>query len=440
MTNNIIVKYGDDQTGVYVIDNFILSASVIQETRKIATELPASTMDLELDVKDWPDFEFVVKKPIYVYRDDTVVQKTFITDAKKTTQYRWTIKSTDYIGMMDYLTYDGKYYYQQKFEKVIEDIFYNTNIPYIIDPYAKDILVSGNVSAGTVRSALQEICFSFGLCATTANCDGVFVRRLSDEISQTIGRERIMKGISFEKKETITKLSIGYSNVITIDESKTVTQAFSPDFIRENLGKWVTIELEEPGEFQSSNVVGNFYRFYTAGGNEGQLPLFTEFTSTPNNVNAKLISSLRPAIEEGINTLGDGWLAFYVYPYTSAEGGVLVKDNPVETDFPFVNEVALKSLGTMTSENAQVALDRIFDNLTIGLKIRAKIIDGRNYLLYGSFKFGSNTYGYDYQQPVNIGEMVNIETENNGLQTGFVQKASYKLYGSTKIVKDCEIV
>ena len=57
MNGNITVKYGDEETGIFVIDNLILTASVIQETRKIATELPASTLDLELDVRDYDNFE-----------------------------------------------------------------------------------------------------------------------------------------------------------------------------------------------------------------------------------------------------------------------------------------------------------------------------------------------------------------------------------------------
>ena len=56
----------------------------------------------------------------------------------------------------------------------------------------------------------------------------------------------------------------------------------------------------------------------------------------------------------------------------SVDGGVLEKQNPVDSALPIINEKSLNTLGTMTSENAQTALDRIFDNLTVGLKIDAK--------------------------------------------------------------------
>ncbi|MBD8945723.1 MAG: hypothetical protein EGR97_00355 [Clostridiales bacterium] len=440
MNGNITVKYGDEETGIFVIDNLILTASVIQETRKIATELPASTLDLELDVRDYENFEFAVTKPLYIYSDTSLIQKTFITEAKKTSQYRWMVNSTDYIGMMDYLTYDGKFYYQQTFEAVMEDLFSGTNIPYYIDNYTKQLTVSGQVAAGTVRSALQEICFSFGAYVTTANCDGVTVQRLSNDVSQNISTDRIMAGINVENKETITKLSIGYSNFVSSEESISVTKSFDNDFITGNLGKWVTFNLDVPCEFKNRYIVGNYYSERNATGQEGRHDLFTDFETHPHYLKAKVVEELSDGIVEGIKTLDGGWLAFVAYPYMSVDGGVLEKQNPVDSALPIINEKSLNTLGTMTSENAQTALDRIFDNLTVGLKIDAKIIDGRNYLTYGSFKFGEKIYGFEHQNPINIGDIVTIETPNNGIQTGFVQKATYKLFGSTKVVKSCEII
>ena len=71
--------------------------------------MPASTIDLTLFVNDIVDFKIENNREIRLVRDEQLELKTFVTDVQKSGENGWSIKSTDYIGVLEYYEFKSKY-------------------------------------------------------------------------------------------------------------------------------------------------------------------------------------------------------------------------------------------------------------------------------------------------------------------------------------------
>lgn len=133
------------------------------------------------------------------------------------------------------------------------------------------------------------------------------------------------------------------------------------------------------------------------------------------------------------------------YPYTETTK-IHSKKNELALADSTSNVKEITTATLISHRNADEVLDRCFKYLTSPRTVNLRIIEGKNVVengivRYGQAKYGEAKYAEDipdvvtYDKPVNLGDVIQCETEYLGTLTGRVIKQSFNLNGNI-IVKD----
>ena len=104
------------------------------------------------------------------------------------------------------------------------------------------------------------------------------------------------------------------------------------------------------------------------------------------------------------------------------------------------NELEITDATLVNMANAESILTRVYDYAMLNRKIDMRVRIGSKPVIYGNAKYGFSKYGGRIaDSAVNVGDIINSDTEYQGTIKGRIVSARYNLNGGI-IVKDCEVL
>lgn len=390
-----VVFQGDELKGV----------KLIQEIDPISSEISINTVDFTVYSKSGIEFSFATKQPISVYFNGQLQSTVFVKRSIRKTKSTWQIQGEDYIGILDGVYYYGGIYNNISAGVLISDIFSVANVPYSIEDELSEITISGYIPYTTCREALMQVAFAIQAVVDTSNSDVVKIFSLDDEVKQKIPRERILQGQNFPEDDAVTGIEVVAHTYKAINEEA------------------IAYEAEESG-------VGN-----------GVFVKFSEPLHSLEIINGEIVEG--GANYAIINAYSGCILSGKKYDHT-------MRAKRLENPYVLASEakkIANISDATLVSiNNIDKVLNKCYNYIieTREVRLRAvenKYITGGDYIKYGERKYGNFKYGEKSPKtvtrdtPINVGDVLDTETEYLGDVIGRNIKQTFSLNGGT-IVKD----
>ena len=245
----------------------------------------------------------------------------------------------------------------------------------------------------------MQVSFAVQEVVDTSNSDVVNVYELDNEVKQTIPLNRIMQGQSFTDDETVTGVEV------TVHTYKAITETMDAyDASESGAGENIFVKFSEP--LHDLSISNGEIKSYGA--------------------NFAIINANAGCVLKGQR-----------YEHTTQTRR---KNNPVVLASEIEKIVAVDNATLVSVHNINTVLEKCYNWLirtnTVNLKIvEGKHVSGGEFYRYGQAKYGTIKYGektpkiVTYDEPVNIGENINAETEYLGTVGGRIIKLSFSLNG-----------
>lgn len=391
------IWYGDQLSNV----------KCIQEIDPIATSVPICTTDFTLNSKNDMIYSFQNTQPIITRFNDKIINATFIKKGTRTSQHVWEVQSEDYVSLMSNVTYVGGMYTDENAYDLLVNIFTTAKVPYEIPDEIKELTITGYLPYTNCKDALIYVLFAIQYIATTANLDHVKVCRLNNEISQTIGLDRIMQNPKFENTDTVTGVKL---SVYTYKRNSDDVDVYKAE--DSGTGENIFVKFSEPlhdlaiknGSFvkdeNGNDMVGTNYAYINA--NDGCLLWGEKYTKTETFV---------------------------------------TKDNPVTLALDTDNVITYTNNTLINPNNADMVAENCLNYNVVNQKSTLKIVDRYitpldTYPVYNECTYGelnymqlSNNPGY-FDKYTYVGDKIAYKTEYNGDMTGTIIKQTFTLNGN----------
>lgn len=194
--------------GIYrTFDMFeIRSASIVNQTSLLSTELPISTMSLKLDSKENIDFMFQLKQPMEVHNDDSLISVYYIDSYSRTSKSIYDIELYDAFGILDETPFYGEVYTNHSAKEMLLQIIGEDFVVEFEEGLA-DMNLTGIIQSGTKRQAAQQVLFAWGCCAATDGGEVIRVFRPSNSAAE-IGRDRTYTGVTVKTASIVTEVRV----------------------------------------------------------------------------------------------------------------------------------------------------------------------------------------------------------------------------------------
>lgn len=380
---------------------------IIQEISPLSTEIAINTCDFTLYSKRNIDYSFEERQPISVYFNDVLRTTSFVKSAKRKSKNVWEIQSEDYIGLLDTTNYYGGIYVNKNAVELLTDIFNVSKVPFEIDNIFSDKIVNGYIPYGNCRDALKQVAFAIGAIIDTSNTDKVKVYSLADDVTQHIPLNRIVQGQNFNNQTRVTSVEVfahSYeitNNVITVYDAK-----------ENKIGNNLFIKFNEP--LHSLSISNG--RIISEG------------------TNYAIISAFENCVLTGKK-----------YEHITTVKSV---SNPLVLPSDTENIISIQNATLVSPDNIDNVLERCYNYYKNNDTINLKIIEGKHEIknqlsIYGSAIYGVSTYNNSsaeskkiiYDQATEVGQIIDVDTEYLGINTGIILKQTYNLNGGI-IIKD----
>ena len=404
--NRLKVRAIDFGYGTEFRGNELRNVRVTQAVDPISTEITIDTVDFTLDSNSDIVYSFQAKQPLSVYFNGKLRATTFVKSAKRKAKFLWDVQSEDYVSILDGVTYYGGMYNGEPAYDVLVDVFNTAKVPYIIDDNLRYVPLYGYIAIGTCREALAQIAFATQRAVLTSDRDAVEVATLGDFVLQTIPKERVMQGQSFTDNSVVTGVEITTHSYVETDETIKVYSAY------------------ESGA--SNNVVVRFPEpLHSLEIEEGDI--------VKHSANYAVINAYEGCILRGKK-----------YNHITAANR---KKRPDLNASAVENIVTVDSATLITTHNINSVMDKCFEWLTNAQEITTKIREGKtveygdtvrwgNGSKWGAFKWGESSESVvTYEEPIVLGEKIEIATEYLGKLEGRVIKQAFNLMGGI-IIKE----
>lgn len=366
------------------------SVSIIQEVNPISAELAINTADFTIDSKTDYIFDFQKRQPCYIYFNDKLRATAFVKSAKRTAKRMWSVSGEDYVGILDTTQFSGGLYEGKNACELIDEIMKLARVPYNIEESFNNATVTGYIPYTTCREALKLICFAIGAVADTSNSSAVDIYKLESSVSQTIPLSRILQGQTVSTDTRVSTITVKSHAYAKSSESTTAYDS-------------------------SNNAIG-----------DNILVTFNEPLHSLSITNGEIVESGTNYAR--INAKENCVLTGKKYYHITAAYSV---DNPNITASDVANEVTVESATLVSSDNVLSVLQRVYDWAIKETTVSAKIVEGKHE--------NENEDGYIYDEPVDVGDFIKIETSYLGDMSGRVTKQTYNLNGGI-IVKQSTIL
>ena len=364
------------------------------------------------------EYSFQNKQPLSIFFNDKLQATTFISSATRKSKFLWDVKSEDYIGIMEDITFFGDVYSQKNAFELMKEIFETADVPYNINPDLQNVFVSGYIPITNCRNALMHVAFAVQNVVDTSGADTVNVYPIDNEIKQIIPLKRIMQGQSFSDNSIVTGVEV---TVHTYEP----TEAYDNkgEIVRENAV--VAYNAKEDGT--GTNVLVKF-----------EEPLHSLYVVSEGEI---LHSSANYAIVNA--TVNNFRLIGFKYNHTTQTIRKSRKDVNVLTQN---NVKEIKDATMVTAINATMVLNSCFDWLSKVNSVNLSIVEGKKVeygepIKWGQRKWGAFKWGeynpdvVTYDEPVKLGDHLQAQTEYLGVADGTLISQSYNLVGNTIVKK-----
>lgn len=216
------------------------SASIVNETNLISSELPISTLKWVLDSRENVDFMFQLKQPVEARNDDSLIGVFYINSSARSSSSVYNIDCYDAIGVLDETTFPGGAYLSGISAKTLLEEIVGDDFTVAYDEDVEDTIIKGILRPGSKRSAMQQVLFAWGVCLSTDGRDTIRVFILKDTPKE-IGKNKTYTGVNVTTSSIVTRVSITahtYSqsedgsveiNGTKYDDTKTVYSVSNPN-------------------------------------------------------------------------------------------------------------------------------------------------------------------------------------------------------------------
>lgn len=402
-----IIDYG---YGTVFYGNELRNVKISQYVDPISSEIKISTCDFSLDSKSDIIYSFQSKQPLSVRFNGKHLATMFVKSSKRAAKFLWEINAEDYISILDSTIFVGGIYNNVMASDILETIFKTAKVSYYIADELYDYPLSGYIGYTTCREALMQVCFACMAAVNTSNTDVIEVKKLEDDVKQTIELHRIMQGQSFDNGDTVTKVELTSHTYSAISE---------------------TLEV---------------YKAEDSGTGENILVKFSEPLHDLQITNGEIISS--GANFAYINANTNCILSGEKYEHTEH---IEITTNEVVLASEKENVSSITSATLVSPSNVKEVIQHCFNWLTRVDKTNLKIIVGKKTVRevrsiswgekpWGTFKWGEQEEIEKVvdQKDVNLGEVIEAQTEYLGNVTGRLTEQSFNLNGNI-IIKEAVI-
>ena len=356
------------------------NVSVDQKIDPISSKISINTVDFSIKTSGNIDYVFQNKQPILAYFDENLISKTFITSASRKSKESWTIRSEDYIGILNEIPFFGGIYENESAYYILTEISNASRVPFQIEQSLQRVFLSGYIPFSNCGDALMQVAFASGYVVDTSNSEFVKIFKLNDESSKIITKNRIMQGQTIKENKKVTGVSLYYHAYYPIEE------------------KHVAYESEKSG-------IGN--------------NIFVKFSEPLHDLkisNGKIVS--RETNFAIINANKNCVLEGKKYRHDKANK---TKNNSSVLYGQLENVISIENATLVSETNIDKILDLCYNYLTKTTEIQEKIVER---------KTDSKIY---------LGDIVKTETSFVGDLCGIVVDQKYNLNGGI-IVKDTQIM
>ena len=177
--------------------------SIVNETNLISASAPSSSMQWMLDSKSDVEYLFQFKQPIEAHNGDSLLGVYYVSKSVKTGKRLYNLTCQDAFGVLETIPFSGKKYDNQSAKALLAELIGNRFPLYIT---ANDRTLSGLLMPGTLRDAVQQLLFAWGVCAATDATDGIRVFPLKEEESE-IPTNRVFES-SLATNAAVTKVNV----------------------------------------------------------------------------------------------------------------------------------------------------------------------------------------------------------------------------------------
>lgn len=404
--NRLKIKSIDHGSTTIFSGENLKKCNISQKINPISAEIPIGTASLWLKGKEGEEYSFQKRQPLTIILNDSIQSTVFVNRANRRGKDEWEVQAEDYIGILDGTAFYGGIYENKNVGVLLAEIFGVAKVPFEIDESISASEVSGYIPFGTCRGALMQVAFAAGAMVDTSLNDLVRVSEMPTSVSQTIGRDRIYQGLQVIEDTRVTAVSISAHSYTPIEDTLTAYDAS-----KSGAGQGIFVKFGEPlHDLSISN---------------GEI---LESGSTYAIINA----------EDGCILVGKK------YEHTSV---IKTRKNDLVLATDTENVKTISKATLVSPKNIDKLLDLCYNYYSKTTGIKAKVVDRRHIsggdiirygqgIRYGEYKYRDRSRKViTYDNPVNLGDVIKIDTTYQGEVEGRVESKNFSLLGNS-IAKD----
>ncbi|BAK99019.1 hypothetical protein OBV_18210 [Oscillibacter valericigenes Sjm18-20] len=180
-------------------------ASLINQMSGISEELPISTMSWTLDSREDVDYMFQLKQPVEVRNNGSLIGVYYIDSFSRSAKSIYDIDCYDAFGVLDEIPFSGGVYSAKSAKTLLVELVGNY---FTVDfDGVDDTALTGVIEACTLREAIQQVLFAWGVCASTDGRESIRVFALPSAAAE-ISKDRTYTGVSVETSAIVTEVRV----------------------------------------------------------------------------------------------------------------------------------------------------------------------------------------------------------------------------------------
>lgn len=465
----VTIKIYDSTTDgyIYIQPKDVKDVEIVQECDKVSKNIPESYGTVVINASEGLLEKLLLKTEFEIYYDGVSKIKLFIEKVRHKDADSIEIKGKDLFFIYDFLKTSTfhwiqapeDYFYKNAYE-VFDAFLTECGVPYEIDEGVKDLKINGVIENDKLFiDVLNALLFASG--ARVVAGDKFYIRPLVGQNIKIINSNRIIGSatINTQQREGIS-LMVPYEDYAPI-ETKFKTGK-NLDTTSAAYGTWedgdtkygkthynknthqiiVTMREKYNGEFyawdmvsdviiETKNVGNSEYRF-----TQNELTdvvrekyLFSAYLPDPD--------TLKPPYERDYNE---------IVVFIGRFGEKTTGEYKITSDNPYATLQTVAKLTTINSNNVEEVASRLYNDDINTEEIKCKIAERKivhegNPYTYGERLYGQGVHGQlkassiDTDEPIYVGDIVQIDLGKSGVFTKVVTKQRYNLNGGI-IVKD----
>lgn len=180
-------------------------ASLVNQTNGISEELPISAMSWTLDSREEVDYMFQLKQPVEVRNNGSLIGVYYIDSFSRSAKSIYNIDCYDAFGVLDEIPFPGGVYTAKSAKALLAEI---TGLYFSVDfDGVTDTTLTGAIEPCTLREAIQQVLFAWGVCGSTDGRGNIRVFTLPT-VSAEVSKDRTYAGTSVETSSIVTEVRV----------------------------------------------------------------------------------------------------------------------------------------------------------------------------------------------------------------------------------------